>query len=144
MRLTVVYTNTVTLAYDASVIRSLLLSHWGPTRLCEYTLTPPYWLMIHLWSGHCFRCIVAQPAYVEDIITVALMYYPSVWMALPPSPCSTIRPLWGCTRCQFTNRDCGDDFVIPPHHRMERHCRWWLCHWVMVQCDSDESFITVA
>ena len=121
-----VYPNTAVLAYDLSMIRSLFLSHQSTTRLCGCTLTPPCWLMIRPWSGHYFHRIIPWPACVEDIITAALMYYPAVWMALPPSPCSMIRPWWGCTWCWFTNRDDGDDFVIPPHHRLDWCCCWWL------------------
>ena len=121
-----VYTNTAMFAYDLSMTRSLFPSLWSTTRLCGCTLTPLCWLMIHPWLGHCFCHVVPWPTCVEDIITAALMYYLSVWIALPPLPCSMIWPWWGCTRCRFTNQDDGDDFMIPPHHRLDQRCCWWL------------------
>jgi hypothetical protein len=60
LRPTVMYTDTATLAYDPSMIRSLFPSHWSLTRLCGYTLTPSYWLMISIRDQVLvFHCIGA-------------------------------------------------------------------------------------
>jgi hypothetical protein len=59
-----VYTHTIILAYDLSMIRSLLRSYWSTTRLCLYTLTSTCWLMICPWPGRCFGHNGVWPACV--------------------------------------------------------------------------------
>ena len=101
----------------------LILSHWGPTHLCRCTLTPPCWLMIHLWSGPCFRHIGAWPAWVEANITVASTNEPPGHRASSPSRCSTIRPWWSFSRCRVTKWFGGDTLLTPV--ASDEYQRWW-------------------
>jgi hypothetical protein len=155
------------MAYHPSMIRSLLMWHWTMNQLCSYTLTPLYFLMIRPWPGGlfpshwsttrscwctltelcrlgirpwsdpCFGRVAPRTACVEDIFTTALMYYLFVWMALPPSPCSTINVpsvsllieaavmiLWSCRIIGCTGVDeafpidaCHDAVVLTTQER---------------------------
>ena len=139
-----VYTNTAILAYDPSIIRSLLSSHWSTTRLWVYTNTaalannPPVWRLSspscghinRLCSGHQHRRLVLWPdclrysfavaltieTTIEVNITVASAYEPSVQMSWSPSPCTTIRLWWSFSRCRVTKGFGGDTLLSLPHN----------------------------
>jgi hypothetical protein len=76
-----VYNNTAVLTYDPSVIRSLFLSHWNMTRLCEAN------------------------------ITIASAYEPSGHRAWSPLLYSTIHLWWSFSRCRFIKWFGGDTLL---------------------------------
>jgi transposase-like protein len=121
-----VYTNIVVLAYDPSVIWSLLPSHWRTTQLWMYTNTaalandlpmlrlskPSCGHINRLCSGHQHRRLVLRPDCQRCGFTVASTAETPVHRLTPPSFQLMIRQYKGHGHHHLAPRSAFDDRLV--------------------------------